>query len=194
MGVDTKKDRGSRGSFSFEEHSERTPSVKLPTDIKFVLHNREMRDAFEEYLVDRIAVESLKFIDSVKLYEHVEKPEWRTRAGRSILTKFISSSAQFQINISDEERQRLMNTKVFEKETFDSAKAAVISLLQENFFSSFIKYLLDPNSSTMEHRSQEDVQISYPKERYFGSASGIKKVRSNVYRLNNDESANEVEI
>mmetsp|Transcript_8764 Transcript_8764/g.11456 ORF Transcript_8764/g.11456 Transcript_8764/m.11456 type:complete len:183 (-) Transcript_8764:286-834(-) len=143
------------------------PAVKMPTDIRFVLRNKQIRDKFESFLIDRIAVESLKFLDDVKMYEHVEKPEWRARAGSTLISKFVVPNSQYEINISEEVRKTLLSTKVFERDTFKAAKDSVIDLLQENFFRSFIEYLKDPSSSTMKHRQRDSIHECYRKEPYF---------------------------
>mmetsp|Transcript_14080 Transcript_14080/g.16035 ORF Transcript_14080/g.16035 Transcript_14080/m.16035 type:complete len:187 (+) Transcript_14080:242-802(+) len=176
MAMETKS-----GRESFESFEAMKAANKVPQTIELVLRDKKLKQKFETFLIDRVAIESLQFLDSVAFYEKVEKPEWRVRAAGSIIAKFVSPNAQYQINISERVREHLLNLVEFEKDSFEPAKNAVLALLQENFYLQFVAYLEDPSTNTME--PIENVQEYYPKEAYLIKKAASRKTRSSVNRI-----------
>mmetsp|Transcript_6868 Transcript_6868/g.7897 ORF Transcript_6868/g.7897 Transcript_6868/m.7897 type:complete len:189 (+) Transcript_6868:244-810(+) len=168
--------------------------TKLPTDIHFILRNKDLHDKFRNFLIDKIAIESLLFLDDVKIYERITKPEWKQRAGHSVIAKFVGPNAKYQINISEQQRSALLETDIFDETTFDQAKNTVTELLQDNFFYSFVQYLKNPPAEP--RNTKLSIHECYPTEPYFNrerrSSAGDRRRTSRFsHRLSRSSASDE---
>lgn len=120
--------------------------AQVPTGIDEVLENKHLLALFSDFLTFRFAEESLLFIDYVEtFYKHAERAAWRAVVGQSILSKFIVDGAPYQLNLSHEEREKLIKLQRnmdFRKDAFDEAKHSLMELMEENYFKSFKTELL----------------------------------------------------
>lgn len=118
------------------------PKIKVE-DIQDILCSEELREKFMMFLRKCLAEESLVFYESVVKYERITEDKQRQDMGKAIVDTFITEDSIYCINISYEKRQYLSTLKVFEIDSFDAAKTAVISLLSSNFYHSFTTSLKD---------------------------------------------------
>lgn len=86
------------------------PSIPIPKEFEEVLANNDLRDLFRHYLKNHLASECLLFYENVELYEMIDRQEFRKRAAKGLLIKFILDPSQYRINISDQTKQKLLDT------------------------------------------------------------------------------------
>lgn len=117
--------------------------IPIPTKFQQVLDDNNLRDLFRYYLKNHLASECLLFYENVEMYERIDRDEFRKRAAKGLMIKFILDPAQYRINISSDIKQKLLDTSVddFKKDTFESAKREMFNLMEDNYFTKFVKYL-----------------------------------------------------
>ena len=114
----------------------------VPKSLGDILKSQVLRNKFRQFLKERHANESLLFYESVELYEAIPAgpggDKWRARAAEGIISKFVDSSAVYEINLSAPVRMRLMATTRWTPEAFRDARAEIYELLRANFLHTFL--------------------------------------------------------
>lgn len=136
--------------------SQPLPESDLPKDLQDVLTQKKMRKRFKEFLMDKLAIESLLFYESLEYYEKLKKDSWRKKAGTALMNKFVLEGSQYQVNLSGKTRDFILEIaqeNKFTKTTFIEAKHEIYSLMKVNFLEKFQKYLLgEPETELDEKR------------------------------------------
>ena len=92
------------------KEDEQQMSIKLPTKFQEVLDDNDLRDLFRYYLKNHLATECLLFYENVEMYERIDRDDFRKRAAKGLLIKFILDPSQYRINISSATKQKLLDT------------------------------------------------------------------------------------
>mmetsp|Transcript_10285 Transcript_10285/g.12387 ORF Transcript_10285/g.12387 Transcript_10285/m.12387 type:complete len:228 (+) Transcript_10285:141-824(+) len=125
---------------------------ELPDNLAIVLDSKKLRRRFKDFLMDKFAIESYLFYDSLELYSKIKKQQWRTKQGTLLLNKFVAEGSQYEVNLSGKVRDELLNTSAFTASTFDEAKAEIFNLMKTNFFDNFCKWLAGDDEHTVDER------------------------------------------
>jgi len=121
----------------------------VPTELRQVLNSPRLRYLFRAYLRSLYASESLLFYETVELYQTIDKETWRKRAAEGMIKKFVNPSSQYAVNISSKIREKLLNLRHFDRNSFDEAKEELYALMASNFFNRFISDNFEDGAATL---------------------------------------------
>mmetsp|Transcript_12207 Transcript_12207/g.34514 ORF Transcript_12207/g.34514 Transcript_12207/m.34514 type:complete len:682 (+) Transcript_12207:757-2802(+) len=97
----------------------------------------QARQFFKVFLTAEFALESLLFVEQIELYHRrwktIHDLHWDT------IRRFVDERSPFQVNISDDKRQNLLDFdgQAFSKELYNSAQAEIFEQLERDNFQRF---------------------------------------------------------
>jgi len=117
-------------------------SDSKPKNIREIVGDYLLREAFQTFCVDELAAENFSFWEEVESFKRLEDESIRKERFEEIYEKYFSQDSDSEMNVSAEDRIRVDKAKssgVIPKDVFDRIQRRVYAELSTELFYRFLR-------------------------------------------------------